>query len=471
MRILVTGATGFVGRSLVSRLLGEGHQVIAAVRTPSQARNKLGADPEVICITDDRQLSDAVERADAVVNLAGEGIFSGRWSAERKKALVDSRIGVTRRLVETIGAAKERPSVMISASAVGAYGDSGDGPRTEASDLADDFLARLCRSWEEESQGVCEFGTRLVNLRIGVVMGQGGGALQRMLPPFRLGVGGRLGHGRQWFSWIHLDDLTGLISQAISSPDWSGTFNATAPNPVTNTELTRSLGEAVGRKTPFPVPGVALRLILGEAANALLGGQKVIPQRALQQGFVFKFPTLSGALSAILSDLEVRLQAIPGGYQLTQKVIVPRPMKEVFDFFANPENLGLLTPPWMKFEFLDEELVAPSEGAIYNYRVGIGPLPMLWRSQLTTWRQNDKFVDVQSKGPYASWRHEHSFIDEGDSVAMFDTVSYRPPLRFLGRLIHPLLIAPVLKAIFGYRARVIGQRFPATAVKPVTVAV
>ena len=216
MRVLITGATGFVGRALVAKLLNQGNQVVAAVRNPTRARGQLGAEPAIIDINSDDALNEAVSDSDAIINLAGEGIFAGRWNNKRKALLRTSRLEVTGRLVAAIRSVSKRPRVFISTSAIGIYGDTADEEITESSTLGHDFLAQLCRDWEDEAKRVTKLGVRLVTLRLGIVMGLGG-ALQQMLVPFSLGLGGRLGSGRQWFSWIHIDDLVDLIVTALSN--------------------------------------------------------------------------------------------------------------------------------------------------------------------------------------------------------------------------------------------------------------
>lgn len=458
MKILITGATGFVGRALVAKLLNQGHQVIAAVRNPTRARGQLGAEPAIIDIKSDGALNEAVSESNAIVNLAGEGLFVGRWNKNRKASLRKSRIEVTSRLVASMQAANKLPKVFISTSAIGIYGDTADEEITERSTLGDDFLAQLCHDWESEAERVTKLGVRLVTLRIGVVMGLGG-ALQKILPPFTLGFGGRLGTGRQWFSWIHIDDLVGLILTAVNNDGWSGVYNATAPIPVTNEQLTEALSKVVGKRAFFPVPSLALRMLMGEAAEVLLGGQKVLPRRALTDRFVFKYNSIKDALRQILSPRGVKIQRCGSDWQLTQETRLPQSRQNVFSFFSSPANLGLLTPPWMGFEFLEKSLACPQEGTQYNYRVRLGPIAMGWRSLIQSWVDNQKFVDVQLKGPYAKWHHEHRFVEDGDYVRMTDTVLYRVPFGVLGRISHSAFVAPVLRSIFRYRAEAIQRRF------------
>lgn len=274
MNIAITGASGFVGRALSERLRASGHSVTAiSLRTTLP--------PE------------AFAGCHAVVNLAGEPVAQ-RWTTAARERISNSRIQGTRSLVAALR--QHPPSVLVSASAVGYYGSRGDEILTEDSPPASDFLGQLALGWEQEAHAAEQFGVRVVTPRIGVVLGRGGGALAQMLLPFRLGVGGRLGTGQQWMSWIALDDLVSLIELAIADAALSGPVNAVAPNPVTNAVFTRELAAALRRPAMFPVPAFALKILFGEMSQILLGGQRVIPQAALRAGFQFRFTEVGDAL-------------------------------------------------------------------------------------------------------------------------------------------------------------------------------
>jgi len=303
MRIVIAGATGFVGAALCRRLREGGHIVVALTRSPERARARLGDEVETLAWPDGdpAALAAGLSGAEGVVNLAGENLAAGRWTASRKRALVDSRLQTTTALVQALSVADPRPAVLVSASAVGYYGDRGDESVSEQSDPGNDFLANLCQKWEAAAAPAAEAGVRLVRLRIGVVLGPGGGALSKMLLPFRLGLGGPLGSGRQWFSWIHRDDLTRLVAFCLENPEAAGAVNGTAPNPVTNAELSRALGKVLHRPAFLPAPAFALRLALGEMSAMLLTGQRVLPEVALRLGFSFDYPDIEAALRQILA--------------------------------------------------------------------------------------------------------------------------------------------------------------------------
>jgi hypothetical protein len=300
MRVLITGGTGFIGGA-VARALGDlGHSVIVLSRRnmpPSgwgdSVRLVQWKGPEV-------EIPEAArDRIDAVINLAGESIGTGRWTSARKDRIFESRIQTTRRLVAEIGAMPVKPKLLISASAVGYYGPHGDEELNEASPPGSDFLAVVCSHWEEEAKAMVRQGVRLALLRTGVVLGPGG-VLPRMMLPFRLFVGGPVGSGRQVVSWIHRDDLVGLILFILENDHVSGPINATAPQPVTNRQFARVLGRVMGRPAFLPTPGFVLRLALGEMADLVLTGQRVIPKRALEYRYTFRYPELEGALRNVL---------------------------------------------------------------------------------------------------------------------------------------------------------------------------
>jgi uncharacterized protein (TIGR01777 family) len=243
-------------------------------------------------------LDAIMPEVDAVVNLAGASVADGRWTARRKAAIRRSRVEGTRSLVLAMGRAARKPQVLVSASAVGVYGSQGDEPLDETAPSGAGFLASVCRAWESEASAATALGVRVVLLRLGVVLARGGGALGRMLIPFRAGVGGPLGSGRQWMSWVHVDDVVGLVLAALQNETLAGPVNATAPHPVTNRDFTKALGHAVERPAFLPVPGLVLRLVLGEMASMLLTGQRVLPAAASEAGYEFRFPEIGGALAA-----------------------------------------------------------------------------------------------------------------------------------------------------------------------------
>jgi hypothetical protein len=277
MKIAISGASGFIGRHLLKSLAQAGHSLRPLSRHAP---------------------AESLREADVIIHLAGEPVAQ-RWTAAAKQRIRDSRVVGTHSLVETLATLPRRPEALICASAIGYYGSRGDEILAESSAPGSGFLPEVCVAWEREAQAAEAFGIRVVRVRIGVVLAAGGGALPRMLPPFRMGLGGRLGNGRQWMSWIHLDDLAALFQLAVES-QVRGPLNAVAPQPVTNSDFTHELAHTLRRPAVFPVPEFALRLLFGEMADVLLASQRVVPAAAEAAGFRFRFPQLASALAGLL---------------------------------------------------------------------------------------------------------------------------------------------------------------------------
>jgi TIGR01777 family protein len=297
MRIAITGATGFLGKALAARLNEQGHVLHLLSRSGGEATGPnqafrwdamAGEPPE-----------ESLQDVDAVVHLAGESVAQ-RWSPEVKRRIRDSRVLGTQRLVQALSTLSRRPEVLVSASAIGYYGDRGDQLLTEESDPGRDFLSKVCEEWERSADLAAALGIRVVKIRIGIVLGPEGGALKQMLPPFRAGLAGRLGSGKQWMSWIHRDDLLNLILHILENRTITGPANATSPNPVTNAVFTEQLAKAIHRPAVVPIPAFALKIRFGEAAEPLLASARVFPRVAIESGYRFQYPELGPALHHLL---------------------------------------------------------------------------------------------------------------------------------------------------------------------------
>ena len=288
MRIAITGASGFIGNHVARTLRSAGHEIVTLGRgTSVNYRWDAGADAP----------PEAFEAAGAVVHLAGEPV-SQRWTPEAKRRIYDSRVLGTERLIHGLSITRQRPQVLVCASAVGYYGNRGDEPLTESAEPGTGFLARLCREWEAKADLAEALGMRVVKVRIGVVLGANGGAIKQMLTPFKMGAGGRLGHGRQWMPWIHLDDIAGIFRHAIET-NASGVLNGVAPGLATNAQFTAALAKRLHRPAIFPVPKLALQVLFGEMADVLVGSQKVIPEATQRSGYRFAHPDLNEALQSL----------------------------------------------------------------------------------------------------------------------------------------------------------------------------
>jgi uncharacterized protein len=480
MRVFVTGATGFIGRALTLRLLGGGHLVSALVRSEVSAQNRLG--PEVKLLPANAgpdELRETLSMCEAVINLVGEPILGGRWNLRRRRAITESRLATTARIVAAIDEASPRPRVLISASAVGYYGDCGDELVDENSPPGRGFIADLCGDWEAQAHQAEASGARVFILRLGIVLGPEGGALRQMITPFQFYAGGPIGSGRQFMPWIHLHDLVELLATALEDERYRGSAIVAAPNPVRNRDFARALGKTLSRPSLLPVPAVVLNVLLGEAATVLLGSQRVIPRVLEGLGFRWRFDDLAAALRDILVEngpeiavpgptspkpllsLDSHyLQQRPASYLLRHATVVKSPLAEVFAFFAQPRNLGVMTPSAMRFRIIGEPPPRMSRDLEIDYSLHVAGLPLRWRTRIEEWRPNELFIDSQERGPYRSWWHEHHFRAAGAQTMVEDRVYYAPPFGSAGHALNALFVGPELSRIFRFRAHAMRFRFP-----------
>jgi len=301
MRVIVTGGTGFIGSKLCENLVAKGHEVVLFTRDASRSRDQIHPKIRVVSWAPGAAWESWVDGAGAIVNLAGENIAQ-RWTEAAKQRIVASRVDAAARLSAAIEKAAVKPSVLVNAAAVGYYGPHGDETLDEDSPPGTDFLATTCVAWEEAAKKAEALGVRVALIRTGVVLGRDGGALAKMLPPFKMFAGGPIGNGEQWMSWIHRDDLVALFVFAMENPKARGPINGTAPNPVTMKEFAKALGRALHRPSLFPAPAAAVRLLLGEMATVVLDGQRVVPKKAEGLGFKFRFTEVDAALRDVTGD-------------------------------------------------------------------------------------------------------------------------------------------------------------------------
>lgn len=438
-QVALTGATGFIGQALMRELSARGYSVLA-LSHDSASHTFLGSDPE------------ALAQIDAVIHLAGESI-DGRWSAEKKRRIYDSRILGTRALIASLAASRLKPRVFVCASACGFYGARGDEILTEASRCGDDFLARVVSDWEREAYAAAQLGIRTVTLRSGIVLGDGG-ALAKMAAAFRFGLGGPFGSGKQFVPWIHLDDIVALYIAAIETPNLSGPINAVAPDYATSSRFALALGHALARPAYIPAPAFALRAVLGEFAETILASQIVLPTIAQDAGFRWVHPNLEAAMIASVAAGSSRTSTVRR-FEATQ--LIPTPIEKLFAFFSEAQHLESMTPPRLQFA-LRAFPPAMQRGATIAYRLRLHGIPIEWKTLISGWEPPYRFVDVQLHGPYTFWRHQHTFTPTRDGVVMRDTVDYVLALAPLGNVVAPLVDAEV-RAIFDYRRTAIAKRF------------
>ena len=451
-RVAVTGASGFIGRALVERLIERGYGVIALGRSapadPFPAgvefrRFDPGAQPQ----------PSAFEGADAVVHLAAESV-AGRWTLDKKHAILTSRVAGTRCVVASLAQLARPPSVLACASGTGYYGSRGDLPLEETTEAGTDFLARVCIAWEREANAAAAHGIRAVQLRTGIVLGRGG-ALAAMAPAFRVGAGGPFGAGSQFVPWIHLDDLTAMYLFVLERNGIAGAVNAVTPDYATSARFAQALGAALHRPALVPAPSFALRAALGEFAQTLLGSQLVLPARAQDAEFRWTRPYLEDALADVYGTqpwLVVKT--------FSAEQFLPHPPESVFPFFADAGNLEAITPASLRFRIRS---VAPEmrRGALIRYALSLHGVPFRWKTMIARWDPPHGFEDVQLHGPYALWHHSHSFVPVDGGTLMTDRVRYALPLYPLGEVARSLVSHDV-KEIFAHR-RVAIERLSATS--------
>lgn len=450
MKIVVTGATGFIGRAVVQALAARGDAVTALSRAPQRAA--LGGSVTAARFDPNAPPDPApFEGADAVIHLAGESV-AGRWTPEKKRAIRDSREAGTRALVASLAACSSRPRVLVSASAVGYYGDRGDEPLLESSAPGTGFLADVCVAWEREIAAAQRLGTRVAWLRQGIVLGAGGGALAAMLPPFRAFAGGPLGNGSQWMPWIHIEDDVALILFALDR-DVSGPLNAVSPDVATNARFSQALGAALHRPSLAFAPGIALRALLGEFASSLLASQLVLPDRALDAGFTFAHEMLEEALFDILTPND---RHGPATRSFEDSIVLEAPPERVFAFFSDAGNLARITPPELRFRMITPSPIEMRRGTVIEYSLAVRGIPVRWKSLIVDWQPGARFIDYQLRGPYLLWRHEHRFAPDPAGARVADRVAYSLPLAPFSGLALPMVRADLAR-IFAYRRATVAR--------------
>lgn len=498
MKVLITGATGLIGREVGKLLAAAGHEITVVSRRPALARLQLPFPATVLKWEgEDAPFPvEAVAGQNAIVHLAGEPIAAGRWTEERKRHIRDSRVLGTRRLVEAVRSSPEaRHSlrVFVQASAIGIYGDRGDEILTEDAGVGDDFLARVVVDWEKEAEALLasdgltgtnpsmnpSSGTsvtenlsvgglanlRLCLVRMGIVLSRHGGALDKMLPVFSKGLGGKLAAGQQWMSWIHIDDAARIFAFCVESEvgdraprgamprSMPIAINAVAPEPARNERFTIELARALGASVFLPVPETALKAAFGEMSVAVLGSQRVSSARVREMGFEFRHPGLVEALREIGEPLR------DGQHEMLQEQWVPRPPDAVFSYFGDEANLERITPPFLGFRVLGKSTPDIRQGTLIDYRLRLHGLPFKWRTRIDEWRPGERFVDVQLKGPYRKWHHTHEFIPFAGGTLLRDRVIYQLPMGVLGDVFAGWKVSRDVESIFAYRREKIGAMF------------
>ncbi|MCB0351734.1 MAG: TIGR01777 family oxidoreductase [Bdellovibrionales bacterium] len=454
MKILVTGGTGFLGTPLIEELLRRGHQVLLVTRKSSAE-----IEPNPCQIMSWPPRSEANEKAilgcDAVINLAGESLASGRWNNAKKQRIRNSRIQLTTDLVDILRSSTKLHT-FLSASAIGFYGDRKTEVLTESSHVGAGFLAEVCRDWEQAALALKRENLRTVLLRTGVVLGRNGGIIGELEPLFKMHVGGPVGYGEQHLSWIHIQDWVRAVLFCLENPSVTGAVNLVSPEPVTNASFSSVLSELMRKPMQLPAPAIALKLSLGEMSALALDSQNVRPEKLLQNNFKFLFSYLREALKDIY-DYEAQNHEIYEYFE--SSAWLPRSPDEVFRFFSDARNLQKITPPEMGFVVEKMSTSEIVQGSLIDYKLKVHGIPIQWRTEIIQWAPPKAFVDNQLKGPYSRWHHTHTFEPLAGGTLMKDRVHYKLPLGCIGRLFGLALVKKDVRHIFSYREKIIREIF------------
>ena len=462
MRVLMTGATGLIGRELGKALAARGDTLVCLVRDADAARRRLPFPAtchewnHLCCVP-----AEALAGVDAVVHLAGEPVAERRWTAVQKALIRDTRVLGTQRLVAAVLAHGARVRVFVHGSAIGYYADRGEATLHANSAKGEGFLANLVDEWEAQVRPLAERrpGMRVAIVRTGVVLARHGGALARMLPLFRASAAGRLGSGRQWMSWIHLDDVVRLFVHALDSRA-AGVLEGVAPRPVPNREFTTALCRALGVVENAPAPALAIKALYGEMGAVVLDSARIEPRRTHASGFRFRFESVDDALADLVTPLR------GGTREKLSEQWVPQAPEAIWPYFCDERNLEALTPDFLRFAVVGKSTPEIGEGTLIDYRLRLNGLPLRWRSRIESWEPARRFVDTQVRGPYAHWHHTHEFVPLAGGTLMRDVVRYRLPLGWLGSVAAGWKVEAQVDEIFAYRARRIAERFGGAVATP-----
>jgi uncharacterized protein (TIGR01777 family) len=455
MKILITGATGLVGKELGKKLVSQGHQIVAVTRNIELAKQELPYPAKLISWN--YETSDfpivALEGVDAVVHLMGESVGGSRWSSSRKAKILNSRKMATEKLAKALK--QSTVKTVVSASAVGVYGHRGQEVLTEESSKGSGMLAEVCAAWEGPIYELnkTQHSLRTVIVRIGIVLARDGGALKEMIPLFAKGVGSPIGDGQQIMSWIHLHDLVEMISFSISNDTIKGVYNAVAPTPVSNKVFSEQLSNAFGGKCLVSVPAFVIKLALGEMSALVLDSINVSNQKILKTGFQFQYPDISAALSNLIDPIK------SGEKILICEQWVPATIDKVFPFFCDEKNLETLTPPFLEFKVLKKSTPSIQKGTLIDYKLKLHGISFYWRTLIEDWSPGKFFIDTQMKGPYKKWHHTHEFIPSNGGTLLRDVVQYQLPMGKLGDLVALKKVEGDVQTIFKYRRKVIADLF------------
>lgn len=468
MKILITGATGLVGKELGKLLVSQGHEVVAVSRSAKSAHLRLPFHAATIIEWSgvDPLNHPALNDVDGVIHLMGENIADGRWTNEMKKRLHDSRVESTRLLRQAFESRSHRLQFWIQGSAIGIYGHTDSSPDRsavdESSPLGSGYLAELCKEWESalnsEEKGFDSI--RKVILRTGVVISHRGGALEKMMNPLLAGVGGVVAGGEQRMSVIHLADLVGFIAHAVKTPEVSGIYNLVSKDPVSQRDFISLLADRLFIGTGLPVPAFGIRLAMGEMGDLLLRDQAVISKRIPESGYVFQYPGIAEILSEVvqwyLDPFSVEAGKPEPAHLMYSEQFLPLPRDRVFEFFSDAKNLERITPDFLNFSIKGMSTERVQQNTKITYQLKLHGIPFGWLTDIAVWNPPHRFVDNQLKGPYRLWFHEHAFTEVPGGTLMRDWVRFRLPMGKAGMAGLPKVLGDV-RRIFAFRTEIIDE--------------
>lgn len=454
MIVLLTGATGLVGKELGKKLVEQGHRLVVVSRNAKNALESCPFPCQVIegDLSKEPIKSDLLSQIQAVIHLAGESVAEARWSDVKKMQIYNSRVLGTKNLIISLAEAKAPLRAFISTSASGFYGDQGDKILPENSIRGSGFLSDVCRDWEREvemAQSKQIFANcRFVILRVGVVLSVLGGAMLKMIHPFRLGIGGAVGSGKQWMGWIHLVDLVQIYASSLIDENYQGVINAVAPETITNLDFSKKLAAVFGKKLGPAIPKAVLKLIFGEMSHVLLSSQRLEAKALDQLQFRYQYPQLDQAFA------EICQYHAQGDEVLISEQYLDYDLQKIFPFFSDAKNLERITPEYLNFKVVKMSTQHIEANTLIDYKLKIHGVPVAWRTQILDWVPPVKFTDTQLKGPYKKWHHTHDFTKLGQGVLMKDRVLYRLPFGLLGWALAFWFVKKDVTKIFLYRRKV-----------------
>lgn len=454
MKVLITGATGLVGQKLALEFFKNDYDLVVVGRSLEEDfRKKFFLPCQYITWESLSTSQEILEKVDVVCHLAGDNIADGRWTARKMKSILLSRTEPTKKLVSILNDLKTKPSLVIGVSAIGYYGDTGQQEVSEDSQQGGGFLSEVCELWERAMRPAADF-TRVVHLRVGVVLSEQGGFLEEMAKVFSTGMGGVIGSGDQWMSCISLADLVRVFSFLVEKQEISGVVNAVMPQPLQNKDFSQLLAQCHYTGLGPKIPEAALKLLLGKKSELALFSQRVKPQVLLDQGFEFEHPSMKEAL-----EHEYLWKTQKSEERFYRYQWVPEKLERVFDFFSQPENLETITPPHLSFQIISKSAEKMGEGLLIDYKLKIHGVPAKWRTLISKWNPPHQFVDEQLKGPYKKWHHTHSFETLRNGTLLQDEVIYLLPFGVVGKTLSSAWVKKDVESIFAFRTERIGELF------------